>query len=166
MPSGFSWIGIPEMLAKVAQFERAFPDHVAQALRVETEVAARKVKRRTPVAPDGGTLRASVHAEGPFREGTKIFTLIVAGGPAIQYAIVVHEHPSEYDPPSWRGKEIEWNAAGTGPKFIESVLLELVPYLAANIARRINLKEVLNIGGSIVTPGGVTSDDDGGTELE
>jgi hypothetical protein len=94
-----------------------------------------------------------VHQEGPTRQGTVISTLIVAGGPSAPYAIAVHEHLSEHSPRSWvvaaaeghgTADGINWNAIGTGPKFIESVIMEKRPEMAARVARRIDLNRALN----------------------
>jgi hypothetical protein len=55
-----------------------------------------------------------------------IYALIVAGGPAAPYAIYVHEDLEAIHP------------VGQA-KFIESVLLESRPFMAARIAKRIDL---------------------------
>lgn len=120
--------GAKEMRARLARLRSRIPDELSAALYQETEVETTEVKRRTPV--DKGPLRASVHAEGPFREGRRIWTLIVAGGPAAPYAIFVHEDPDAIH------KVGQW-------KFIESVIRESTPYLAARIAARIDLNQAL-----------------------
>lgn len=45
------------------------------------------------------------------------------GSGAEGYALVVHEHPSPHDPPSWRGKAVNFTRGG--PKFLE------IPYRRA-----------------------------------
>ena len=132
--------GISNMIRKVAEYKREFPNEVRQALRQETEVEATECKKRCPVAPDGGTLRASIHVENGPEDRLECY--IVAGGPAIPYALAVHEHLSEHSPYSWRvaereGRPVEWNAGGTGPKFIESTINESARFLAARVAKRI-----------------------------
>lgn len=150
MPSGASSLrGVDAMRAKLQRLKTQFPDEVGRALYQETQVEATEVKKRTPVAQHGGDLRGSVHAVGPVREGRRIWMLIVAGGgPSAAYAIAVHEHLSVYSPPSWVSAEerggIFWNAAGTGPKFIESVLLESYPYMGTRVARRIGLNRLVS----------------------
>lgn len=112
----------------MARLAQRIPDEVGRALFQETEVEATEVKRRTPVRY--GPLRASVHVEGPFREGRRIWTNIVAGGPAAPYAIFVHEDPDAIH------KVGQW-------KYIESVVKESVPYIAGRIANRIDLNKAL-----------------------
>ena len=119
------------MRAKVLRVAKRFPDEVIRALFFETELETKEVKRRTPV--DKGPLRGSVHQEGPTRTGTNyrtIGTAIVAGGPAAPYAVYVHENLDAFHP------------VGQA-KFIESVILEVRPYMAARIAKRIELNRVL-----------------------
>lgn len=137
MATGAKLSGRSEMVAKLRKFQKGFPDEVARALYIETEVEAKEVKRRTPVHwyPKGvtgpaGALRASVHVEGPVREGTRIFTKIVAGGPAAPYAVYVHEDPDAFHHTG------QW-------KFIESVIMESRPYMGQRVAKRIEINSVV-----------------------
>jgi hypothetical protein len=106
-----------------------FPDEVARALFIETEIETTEVKRRTPV--DKGTLRGTVHTVGPFRQFRKIYTLIAAGGPSAPYAIYVHEN-------------LEAHHTVGQAKFIESVVLESRAYIAQRVAKRIDLNRALS----------------------
>jgi len=107
----------------LAAFAKRFPDIVGAALMAETEVETTEVIKRTPI--DKGPLRSTVKAEGPFREGRRIYSQISAGGgPAADYAIIQHE-------------DLElWHDEGEA-KFVESVILESRAYIAARVARRI-----------------------------
>ena len=127
MPSA-KMTGAKEMREKLARLRQRFPDEIGLALRQETEIESTEVKKRTPV--DTGNLRASVHVEGPFREGRRVWTQIVAGGPAAPYAIYVHENPDAVHPVG------QW-------KFIESVILESAPYMAQRLAKRIDLNRAI-----------------------
>lgn len=117
------------MRAKLARLAQKFPDEVVRGLYVETEVEVKEVKMRTPV--DRGTLRGTVHQVGPFREGRMIYTLIAAGGPSAPYAIYVHEN-------------LEVIHKVGQAKFIESVIMESRPYLAARIAKRIEMSRAIS----------------------
>lgn len=116
------------MKRNLRRIAERYPTVVMSALFIETEIEVKEVRRRTPV--DDGTLRASVHQQGPFRSGPKIFTYIVAGGPAAPYAIYVHEDLEAF------------HKVGQA-KFIESVMLESRPYMAARVAKRIELRRAL-----------------------
>jgi hypothetical protein len=124
-----SMSGAEKMRAKLKRLAEKFPDEVARALYQETEVEVKEVKMRTPV--DTGTLRGTVHQVGPFRNGRMIYSLIAAGGPAAPYAIYVHENLEAHHP------------VGQA-KFIESVIMESRPYLAARVAKRIELNRALS----------------------
>lgn len=131
MGSGARIIGAKEMRAKLARIRDKFKDRVAAALSIEAEIEITEIKRRTPV--DKGPLRASVHQEGPTREGRTVTTRVVAGGPAAPYAIYVHEDLTAIHP------------VGQA-KYIESVILESRAYMGARVARRIELTDVLLAG--------------------
>jgi len=91
-----------------------------------------------PVAPDGGTLRSSGFVRPPkFGPGQQITVELVYGGAAAAYAIVVHEHPSIFDPPSWVGTSVTFNVGG--PKYLEIPMNEAVPTIAREIARTLKL---------------------------
>jgi hypothetical protein len=125
-------MGVPEMIKKIKDIQKQFPDRVVKALRMEGEIEVTEAKKRTPVyvGPTGpgkpipGLLRASVHLEGPFREGTRIYAKIVAGGAAGAYAIPQHEN-------------LEFFHHVGQAKYIESVIMESRPYMAARLAARI-----------------------------
>src|SRR6266699_5705199 len=120
--------GGDKMRERLRKLVAKFPDEVGRALYQETNVELTEVKRRTPV--DTGELRASEHVAGPFREGRKIYTKIVAGGPSAPYAFYVHEDPDAFHPVG------QW-------KYIESVLLESRAYMGARVAQRIRTNRAL-----------------------
>jgi hypothetical protein len=91
----------------------------------EAELIKEDSMLHCPVAPDGGTLRGSHEIVGPVKEGDEFLIWVQVGGPSDDYAQAVHEHLSQYSPPSWKkaeeeGRGIHWNATGTGPKFLEN----------------------------------------------
>ncbi len=135
------------MIAKLQKVLKIWPTRVGAALYQEGQIIMTESKKRCPVAPDGGTLRASGQAHPPEYAGPHISVTLSYGGAAEAYAIAVHEHLSEHSPPSWKvaeaaGRGIHWNVPGTGPKFLEGPINEAQPTLAARIAQRINLNEV------------------------
>jgi hypothetical protein len=94
------------------------------------------VKRRTPVwnsdrrLPRGrvsGALRASVRVIAPVRKGTSVFVLVAAGGPSAPYAIYVHEDLDAF------------HKVGQA-KYLESVILESRAFMAARVAKRVDLR--------------------------
>lgn len=126
-----------EMARKLRDVAKRYPDLVTKALRIEAEIEATEVKKRTPVytGPTGpgkpipGLLRGSVHVRGPFREGRRIYAIIVAGGAAGAYAWPQHEH-------------LDWYHEIGQAKYIESVIMESRQYMGARIARRVQLAKL------------------------
>jgi Bacteriophage HK97-gp10, putative tail-component len=107
--------------------QKQLPDRFAAALRQESEIEATECKKRTPV--DTGALRASLHVEGPTRDGRRVFCEIVAGGPAAPYALTVHEDLEAHHP---QGEA----------KFIERPLRESAPSMGERIAARIEKNRI------------------------
>lgn len=131
--------GAAAFKSNLARLRKAFPDEVAQALYKETQIEATEVRRRTPVwnsdrrLPRGvvaGALRASVRALMPVRQGSRVYTLIAAGGSSAPYAIFVHEDLDAF------------HKVGQA-KYLESVILESRSFMAARVANRIDLKRAL-----------------------
>lgn len=123
--------GAPEMIAKLKRVAARFPDRVASGLYVEGGIEMTESKRRCPVditedAPHPGQLRASGRVSRPERRGRQISVTLSYGGPAIDYAIHVHENPDAFHPVG------QW-------KYLESVINESEPHMAGRLARRIHL---------------------------
>lgn len=124
-------IGAAAMVAKLKKIAAKFPDRVAAAIYQEAQVEMTESKRRCPVditedAPHPGQLRASGRVAEPERVGRRISVTMSYGGPAIDYAIHVHENPDAFHPVG------QW-------KYLESVLNESQPHMNARIARRVDL---------------------------
>ncbi len=138
--------GAPEMIAKLKKLSTNFPDRIAAALYQIAQQIMTEAKRRCPVAADGGVLRASGQVSEPVREGRRISVTLSFGGAADAYAIAVHEHISEHDPPSWQimveqGRTIQWTSNGTGDHFLSSVIDEYVPVMPTLMAAMLNLDD-------------------------
>jgi hypothetical protein len=112
--------GAPEMVAKIRDFKRRFPEKVGGSMMRKTEQITTECRRVTPVKY--GTLVGTIHAEGPEYDGNKIRTQIVAGGPAATYGPVVHE-------------DMQAHHNVGGPKYIERPLFAEAPTMLDDIAR-------------------------------
>jgi hypothetical protein len=117
-----------QLIANLRKIGRNAPGEFERAQYEETEVEAAECKRVTPV--DTGSLRNSVHAEGPTWRGKQCETAVVAGGPAAGYAIYVHEDLSADHP------------VGQA-KYIEGPLLQSAPFMGRRIAKRIDLNRAM-----------------------
>lgn len=70
----------PNPVQELADAGERFMEHVITEAQIEC-----------PVAPDGGTLRASAHVQPAEISGTKVSVRAGFGGPAIPYALRQHE---------------------------------------------------------------------------
>jgi len=114
------------MIATLKAIAKEYPDKVAKALYQEAQIELTEMKKRTPV--DTGKLRGSLHTEQPEREGKKI-SIMFASGADVPYAVYVHE-------------DLEAYHKNGEAKFMESVLKESAPYMAARIAVRVSLNDM------------------------
>ena len=85
------------------------------------------------------TLANAAFVNDPEGEGLGAAVTIGYGGAASAYAIAVHETPSKYDPPSWKGKggNLNWSKPGTGPKFLERPFLKESKQLGPTVVKKI-----------------------------
>lgn len=117
--------GLTELGSRLGELAGDIADQAGAALRAEAEIEMTEAKRRTPVLT--GALRASGHVTGPRWYGRDVSVQMLFGGPAIDYAVKVHEDLEAF------------HRVGQA-KFLESVLNESAPYLAERVARRIRLR--------------------------
>ena len=119
--------GLSEMQAKLRSLAQEMPQDVALALYQEAESEMTEAKARTPV--DTGALKGSGHVRQPEIGLNGVSVKMGFGGPAVDYAVQVHEDLEAFHP--------------TGQaKFLESVLQESAPHMAERIAKRIDLNRV------------------------
>lgn len=125
--AGFSQFhGADGALRDVRKLMKFAPDEFARALYQEAQIEVKEIKQRTPV--DTGALRASITLEGPVRDGRRIYVTIVAGGPSVQYAFIVHEDLEAF------------HRVGEA-KYVERPLAESALFLPIRIAKRIELNK-------------------------
>lgn len=101
MPS-VTYIGLPVMIAKG---QHAIMEAVGKA----AEDLQGRSQAVTPV--DTGTLKASIHVEGPMPSGNTVEARVATGGESSEYAIYVHEGTSRMG----------------AYKYIERPLLSMIP---------------------------------------
>lgn len=98
----------------------------------------KKILPRTPKAADGGHLRSSIRVT-PSITGNRAKLEFFAGGVSAPYAVAVHEHLSEYSPPSWQPPTVvQWTTPSTGPKYIESAIREDIDQLDDVVSEYVN----------------------------
>lgn len=140
----FKVTGSADMKARIAAAAKDFPKKVGGALyRVcEKKIMTRAKEEFVPVHLT--TLQSTGRTDLPIYEGTSIIVKMGFGGPAAPYALAVHEHPSESDPPSWKGamekgKTIQFHPSGRGPEYLKKPLFEEAPTLLQDVAEDLRL---------------------------
>jgi hypothetical protein len=114
--------GVKELQAKLIVAGKKCTNEAAAALYIEGELIKTASMKRCPV--DTGVLRASHEVDKPVVEGDSISVTIGVGGPAVGYAVYVHENPMAHHPVG------EY-------KFLQKSVEEATPGLAGRIAKRI-----------------------------
>lgn len=120
--------GLDGVLRKLESLAKRFPNEVASALYQEAQIEKQESMRRTPV--DTGALRASHEVSEPDINGRDISVTISVGGATTPYALIVHEDMTAF------------HKVGEA-KFLERTIKESKPFLAARIARRIELSRLV-----------------------
>lgn len=142
MNTQFKVRGASAMARKIRNIAQAQPDKVLKALYLEAELIITDSKRNY-VPIDLGTLRNSGYVALPERSGNTVSIKFGFGGAASAYAIAVHETPSKYDPPSWKGNAVSFgqrrSGGERGPKYLERPLRNALPAIPQRIADRIKL---------------------------
>lgn len=128
--------GAAQMISKIKTLAKKYPERVAAAVYQEAQIEMVEAKRRTPVSPSPaapgvvpGTLRASGMVSEPERQYKTVRSVLSFGGPgsgAEDYAVVQHE-------------ELEFHHTTGQAKYLESVLNESAPHMAARLGARLHL---------------------------
>lgn len=133
--------GLAPAVAKLRRLAQRYPDRIMRAVYRRAEAIMTRSKAEF-VPVDHGVLRSSGHVNQVMRQGRLVSVSMSYGGAAKAYAIAVHEHPSKYSPPSWRGNVVTFSPAGRGPKYLERPLFEALRTMAADLAADLQVSEV------------------------
>jgi hypothetical protein len=117
--------GLDGLVANLRTIARNTPSRAAAALYTEAQIEMTEAKRRTPVLT--GALRGTGTVADPVISGSDISVTMSFGGPAVSYAIPVHENLEAHHTPPGQAK------------YLESVVNESRPYLASRLAARMQL---------------------------
>lgn len=119
--------GAAELAARLRTLATAIPVELGRALYQEALIEQKESMRRTPVLTNA--LRGSHVTTKPVINGREVTVSIEVGGSAAPYAIYVHEN-LEVDHPNGQAK------------FLESTINESAPFMAARLAKRIDLNRM------------------------
>lgn len=125
--------GISALQTRLRDIDRSMREKMSAAMERDMEERVAERARNEFVPVKEGELKDSIRVEkarveqgrtetGQWTEGADLVVRVVAGGPEISHAVAVHETPSEFDPPTWEGKTVQFTRGGA--KFLERPLLE------------------------------------------
>jgi hypothetical protein len=112
--------GLDQIHANIAKMGSEIAEKVNLTINRGAERIATSAKQ-TYCPVNTGNLRATIHVETD-SDGVSV----VAGGPAADYAVVVHED---------LGRVKNWRKPGSGPKYIERPALEEAPRIGEVLQR-------------------------------
>lgn len=113
------------------QFGQKFKDRVKSAIEAANEQSAHVAKEVAALAKEycpeeSGRLSDSIEVvqsesglkqgrddSGRFSSEAIITYTVKAGGPDLPHTLAVHENPSQHDPPSWKGKTVNFRKGGS-----------------------------------------------------
>lgn len=127
------------MIRELEKVKRALYVQVQLALIEEAEVIMKR--SNDEFAPkDTGNLIAesgvSVVESGQSLDDLQV--VLHYGGPRSDpYVLSTHETPSEHDPATWKGKEVQFQRGG--PKYLEIPLLEAENGMAERVGSKVKL---------------------------
>lgn len=128
--------GTDEVIAGLKRLKARFPGQVYAALEDE---ANRILKRsQTEFVPIDSTELKNSGKVKMIGRGSGYQVMISYGEDSPEagdYALVVHEHPSYIDPPTWRGKKVTFDHGG--PKYLEIPLRDAQQLMPERLAARL-----------------------------
>lgn len=102
-------------------------------------VPERSSRLRNTIKVVKSTLSQGRDELGQFTSGADIEIKIVAGDETTPYALTIHEYPSQHNPPSWDGVDVQFSPSGRGPKFLERPLNEAIDGMAERAANKVRI---------------------------
>lgn len=120
MPASASLTSADALITSIRAAAQQIRDNIRDAIVSEGQDVRAAAVALTP--KDKGALAASGRLDTSHVDDDLSVTIVFGEGESAPYAIAVHEHPGEYDPPSWQGVTVNFH--GGGPKYLERPLLD------------------------------------------
>ncbi len=147
--SSFSLRGVADLAKRLKDISTETRSNLSSAaedeanaivLRSQNEfVPEREGRLKNTIKVVKSTLSQGRDRSGQFTSGADIEIKIIAGDETTPYALTIHEYPSEHNPPSWEGVDVQFNPSGRGPKFLEKPLNESIDGMAERIAVKVKI---------------------------
>lgn len=135
--TSFKLEGRDEVIKNLRRVQKKTPKRLAAALfKQANKIMTRSKRDYVPV--DLGALKSSGKVEKPEIKSGVVSVLMTYGGNAAPYALAVHENPSGFDPPSWKGI-VTFSPSGRGPKYLQIPMELANKTLADDLAKDLKL---------------------------
>ena len=136
----FALKGVAEMKGKMLQAAKRQRENAKESLQAHAEEILEDAQENY-VPVDEGNLRDS--GAVTVSDGLRV-TIGFGDAATAAYAAAVHEHPSDFDPPSWRQADhVNFKPEGHGPKFLEIPFMAAVGTLPQSLASDLHVEHLL-----------------------
>jgi hypothetical protein len=145
--STFTLRGVADLKRNLTDISRDTKSNLSIAAVEEAEMIAERSRNEfvpiregnlaSTIRVESGDLSQGRNELGQFTSGSAIEVRIVAGDETTPQALAIHEHPSQFSPPSWEGVNVEFQPSGRGPKFVERPLNESIGGMAERMGDKI-----------------------------
>lgn len=142
----FTLRGVADLRKRLIDLSSEVRSNLSSAAEEEAEQIAEKARQLVP--EDTGRLHDTIQvvkgdlsqgrtSGGQFTSAAVIEVKVIAGDETTPHALTVHEHPSQYDPPSWQGVNVHFRKGG--PQFLSTPLNESISGMAERVGSRIKI---------------------------
>lgn len=143
----FTLRGVADLKRNLTDISRQSRENLSIAALEEAETIAER-SRNEYVPIDTGNLASTIKVVsgelaqgrnelGQFTSGSAIEIRVIAGDDTTPQALAIHEHPSQFSPPSWEGVDVKFQPSGRGEKYLERPLNEAIGGMAERVGDKI-----------------------------
>lgn len=145
--STFTLRGVADLQRKISEISRESKENLSTATLEEAEMIAER-SRNEFVPIDTGNLASTIKVVsgdlsqgrnelGQYTSGSAVEVRIIAGDETTPQALAIHEHPSQFSPPSWEGVDVTFQPSGRGEKYLERPLNEAIGGMAERVGSKV-----------------------------
>lgn len=145
--SDFTLRGVADLKRNLVDISRSTRENLSTAAMEEAESIAER-SRNEFVPIDTGNLASTIKVVkgdlsqgrselGQFTSGAVVEVKIIAGDDTTPQALAIHEHPSQYSPPSWESVNVQFQPSGRGPKYLERPFNEAISGMVERVGSKV-----------------------------
>lgn len=147
--SSFSLRGVVDLRRSISDILRDTKENLSAATLEEAEMIAERSRNEfvpidtgnlastIRVVTDDSGLRQGRNDLGQYTSGSAVEVRIIAGDDSTPQALAIHEHPSQFSPPSWEGVDVTFQPSGRGEKYLQRPLDEAIGGMAERVGSKV-----------------------------